>query len=566
MPMPNDDTTLAAAPSAWRAHAAALALAVATGAVYLLTLLPGVGAGDTAQLQYMSARMGISHAPGYAIQAAFGKLVTLLPLGSSVAWRVNVMMAVSGVVGCLALYGALHRLTHRPLAAALGAAILGFSSIYWSYAIAAEVYVFHGAFLLIAVYALVRFAKSDRARWLCVAALALGTAVAGRPSEATILPAFALVLLALRGSVRLGLRRIAGAAALAALPFALSVGLFLLRGYPTYMPTEEAPILASEILGEEPWSTAETPLERIGEAVLYCLGLRWAGMVEGDPLSQRIASGLPRYLHLLSGRALLERRDRPPSPFELEGGVGASIGPLGLALAVLGATFWWRSRWAWLGLGLFAGNAVFYLWYQTYEALTYTVPGLAGLAFLAGLGIAGPAGAASRRERRVLAGLGLLAAGMLLVGNYRLVDRSGSLEPLGRPHMPVDELQLFPARSRLVMDHWHAQTYQYLLHIEAARTDVQVVATDLGGVAQWNRIVAALAARGHPTWIFAAEGLGLDPRALRIYRQRTPPAFSRYGFVMAHDPSRGPSPAPVDGRRKGAQPAHRPLAARGDLR
>ncbi len=565
MPMPNDDTILAAPRSAWRRQSAALALAVATGAVYLLTLLPGVGAGDAAQLQYMSARMGISHAPGYAIQAAFGKLVTLLPLGPGVAWRVNFMMAVSGVVGCLALYGALHRLTHRPLAAALGAAILGFSSIYWSYAIAAEVYVFHGAFLLIAVYALVRFAKSDRARWLYVAALALGTAVAGRPSEATILPAFALVLLALRGSVTLRLRRIAGAAALAALPFALSVGLFLLRGYPTYMPTEEAPTLASEILGEEPWSTAETPLERIGEAVLYCLGLRWAGMVEGDPLSQRIASGIPRYLHLLSGRALLGRRG-PPSPFELEGGVGASIGPLGLALAVLGATFWWRSRWAWLGLGLFAGNAVFYLWYQTYEAPTYTVPGLAGLAFLAGLGSAGPPGA-SRRERGVLVGLGLLAVAMLLVGNYRLVDRSGSLEPLGRPHMSVAELQRFPARSRLVMDHWHAQTYQYLLHIEAARTDVQVVATDLGGVAHWDRIVAVLAARGHPTWIFAAEGLGLDPRAVRIYRQRTPPAFSRYGFLLAHDPSRGRPPAQDDRPLEGSAPrAERPLLVRGGPR
>jgi hypothetical protein len=513
----------------------ALLLAALTGGVYLLTLLPGVGAGDTAQLHYMSARMGVAHAPGYGIEAMVGRLFSLLPFGPSIAWRVNLMMAVSGVAGCLFLYGAIRRLTGRPLAAALAAAILGFSAIYWSYAIAAEVYVFHGAFLLAAIYALVRFAHSDRALWLYAAALALGTAVAGRPSELTIVPAFVLLLFLLRGSLTLDLPRIAGAAVVAALPFALSVALFLVRGFPVYMPTDDPPVLASELLGEEAPREPETTLEKLYDAVLFSLGLRWAGMVEEDPLSQRIASGAPRYLHHLLGTALLSGPRSPPTPYELEGGVGASIGLLGLALAVLGATFAWRSGWPVLGLGVFGGNAIFFLWYQTYEALTYTVPGLVGLAFLAGLGMAGPPGDATRREIRALGFVGVLAALTLLLGNYRLVDRSGSLEPLGRPHMSTEELARFPKDSRIVMDHWHAQTYRYLLHIEAERTDVQLVATDLRGVAQWDRLLTELAERGHPTWVFAAEGLALDPRALRSYRERTPPEFARYGFILVSE-------------------------------
>ena len=482
----------------------------------------------------MSAVLGICHAPGYAIEVAFGRLFSLLPVGAGVAWRVNLMMAVSGVLGCLALHGAVRRVTGRPLAGALAGAILGFSSIYWSYSIAAEAYVFHGAFLLAAVYALVRFEASDRARWLYVAALALGTCIAGRPSELTLLPAFAVVLYCLRARVALDARRIAGAASLLLLPFVLSVGFHFWRAYPTYMPTHEPPILASEILTGKPYAVA-SGMERWREVVLYGLGLGWSGLVEQKPISQRLAEGVPRYVHLLAGSSLLSGSRAPPTSFELEQGVGTSIGLTGLALAALGASFHWRSRWSLLGLGLFAGNAVFYFWYQTYEALTYTVPGLAGLAFLAGLGMAGPPGDASPRELRVLGALGALTVVTLLFGNYRVVDRSASAEPLGRPHMSAAEARGLPRQSHLLMDHWHAATYRYVLHIEAERTDVQVIGTGLDEVAQWDRIVAYLVERGYPTLVYAADGLIPDSRAVSAYRRRTPPALARFGFVLAHD-------------------------------
>jgi hypothetical protein len=483
----------------------------------------------------MSAVLGICHAPGYAIEVAFGRLFSLLPFGAGVAWRVNLLMAVSGVVGCLALHGAVHRVTGRPLAGALAGAILGFSSIYWSYSIAAEAYVFHGAFLLVAVYALVRFEASDRERWLYVAALALGTCVAGRPSELTLLPAFAVVLYCFRARVTLDARRIAGAASLLLLPFVLSVGFHLLRPYPKYMPTRE-PILASEILTGKPYELARGT-QRLREVVRYGLGIGWSGMIQQKPVSQRLAEGVPRYLELLVGGSLLSGSRSRPTPYELEHGVGMSIGLTGLALAALGASFHWRSRWPLLGLGLFAGNAAFYLWYQTYEALTYTVPGLAGLAFLAGLGIAGPPGDAGPRELRVLGAVGALTVATLLLGNYRVVDRSASVEPLGRPHMSAAQARALPRQSHLLMDHWHAATYRYVLHLEAGRTDVQVIGTGLDEVAQWDRIVAYLVERGYPTLVHEVDGRILDSRAVSEYRERTPAALARFGFFLVHDSS-----------------------------
>jgi hypothetical protein len=114
------------------------------------------------------------------------------------------------------------------------------------------------------------------------------------------------------------------------------------------------------------------------------------------------------------------------------------------------------------------------------------------------------------------------------------------------PHLSVREAQRIPRNGYLVMHHWHAATYRYLLHVEAGRTDVNVVGTSSDAVAQWDRIVAYLAARGRPTLIHAAEGLGLDPRALALYRRRTPPVLARHGLLLAHDPAgtrRRPPPA-----------------------
>src|SRR4030042_6721927 len=115
----------------WHNKAAIGALILLLGAVYLSTLLPGVSSGDSAELQYASAFLAVCHSPGYQIEVTFGKLFSLLPIGPSIAWRVNFMMAVFGTIGCLGLYGAVRRICGFVIPAIVAAQTLAFRSIYW---------------------------------------------------------------------------------------------------------------------------------------------------------------------------------------------------------------------------------------------------------------------------------------------------------------------------------------------------------------------------------------------------------------------------------------------------
>jgi hypothetical protein len=142
---------------------------------------PGVADGASAELQWAGPLLGICHSPAYAVQVSFLKLFGALPIGGSLAWRANVMSAVFGIAGCLALYGAVRRMTGRVLPGWIAATTLAFSSVFWSHALVAETYVFGAGFILLAVYSAVRFVESDRSAWLWATALLLGVAVAERP-------------------------------------------------------------------------------------------------------------------------------------------------------------------------------------------------------------------------------------------------------------------------------------------------------------------------------------------------------------------------------------------------
>jgi len=84
--------------------------------VYLLTLAPdlawahyGADGGDLVTAAYT---LGIPHPPGYPTFTALGWLVTRLPLGS-VAWRVNLLSAVSTAAAASAIYCITARLAAR---------------------------------------------------------------------------------------------------------------------------------------------------------------------------------------------------------------------------------------------------------------------------------------------------------------------------------------------------------------------------------------------------------------------------------------------------------------------
>jgi hypothetical protein len=87
---------------------AVIAAALAAGglALYTATLLPGIGAGDTAELQRVAPTLGLAHPTGYPLYTLLGWLWSHLPIGGTPAWRMNMFSATAaalavGVLGTL---------------------------------------------------------------------------------------------------------------------------------------------------------------------------------------------------------------------------------------------------------------------------------------------------------------------------------------------------------------------------------------------------------------------------------------------------------------------------------
>ena len=85
--------------------------------VYCLTLLPGIGYGDTAEFQWVAPTLGLAHITGYPLYTLLGWVWTHLPLGGSAAWRMNLLSALLGALALGTLYGAGRRLGQRRLVA-----------------------------------------------------------------------------------------------------------------------------------------------------------------------------------------------------------------------------------------------------------------------------------------------------------------------------------------------------------------------------------------------------------------------------------------------------------------
>lgn len=470
-----------------RALLAAAALASIQTILYLMALHPGVGDGDAAELQWAAPLLGIAHSPGYALQITAGKLFTLLPLGGDAAWRMNLMSAVFGVLGALALFSAVRRITGRTVPALVAQAILAFGSVYWSQSLIAEVYVFGAAFLCMAIDAGSRFIHAGRVGWLAASALLLGVAVTERPSEILIVPAFAGLMLAFRRRVPMPLARWLLAAACLAAPFALAVALNVTRADPDRLAARDD-ALRDRLIGYQegevtfPYLRAGDPVAALRSTVPFMLGLPWkeriAGVGDpGSPGGGGIGRTAAKYASLLAGGGLFGDRFAPTGATDPMLKAGISPGILGLSLALLGAILWRRETgWVVLGAVLLAGNLLFVLAYDAWDNLTFTIPGQIGLALLAGLGAAGPSDRSMRpRAARALGLVSLLIAISMAPINFARVNRNTQEESGNQRLMARVAEASLPENAAILTKYWPAMTLRYIFWIRADRPDVSVI-------------------------------------------------------------------------------------------
>lgn len=114
--------------------------------VYLQTLLPGAGWGDIARFQYVARVWGIPHRFGYPLYIFLSRLFGYLPVGD-LAYRVNLLSAVSAAMAAVMVYFLVLRLVGDWVGAVSSALSFAFSVELWRQAVVAEVYALN-AFLV----------------------------------------------------------------------------------------------------------------------------------------------------------------------------------------------------------------------------------------------------------------------------------------------------------------------------------------------------------------------------------------------------------------------------------
>ena len=166
--------------------------------VYAVTLHPSLPTGDSGELISAASVLGVAHPPGYPLYTLLGHAALWLPFGEPAA-RMNLLSAVLDAATVGVVFVLIHRLVGRrgwaPLAAAaVGALLLAFSTVFWMYAVVAEVFALNNLFAaLLLLFALEWHRRPDRVRLLWVIAFLFGLALTNQQTILVLLPALALL-------------------------------------------------------------------------------------------------------------------------------------------------------------------------------------------------------------------------------------------------------------------------------------------------------------------------------------------------------------------------------------
>ncbi len=181
-------------PASRQTRIAAAAVFAIVLAVNLAMTPAGAGIGDEAEAQTVPYILGIAHPTGFPLYVLFGWLVSHALPFSTVAWRLNAIMAfatafaASGVVLIAVEIGA------TLIASSLGALIFAFGAWVWYGALHANAQTPAATLEICALYASLRFARAGETRFLLLACACAGLGIATHPVALFVLPAIVAAL------------------------------------------------------------------------------------------------------------------------------------------------------------------------------------------------------------------------------------------------------------------------------------------------------------------------------------------------------------------------------------
>jgi hypothetical protein len=145
--------------------------------LYVPCLAPTVVGGDSGELTSAALTGGVPHPPGYPIFALLARVFALLPLGPSIAWRVNLLSAVAMAATGAFLCATVRRWTGRLTAGFVAVALFGTNPVVWHLACTAEVFALNALFVALALYLWVRIEASPKRREVLALAFISGLAM-----------------------------------------------------------------------------------------------------------------------------------------------------------------------------------------------------------------------------------------------------------------------------------------------------------------------------------------------------------------------------------------------------
>ena len=162
-----------------RPRLAALALLfLSLMAIYIATAYRSVGPGDSGELTTALSTWGVAHAPGYPLLSLMGNLVSHL-IPAEPALTLNLLNAVFSALACVVIADAVAVTTASLAAGVLAGLALGTSRVFWSQALALEVFSLNALMAALLIDLLCRFligrSKPRAVAWTLPAAVLVAT-------------------------------------------------------------------------------------------------------------------------------------------------------------------------------------------------------------------------------------------------------------------------------------------------------------------------------------------------------------------------------------------------------
>ena len=152
----------------------AVLVGLAAFIVYVRTLAPSIVWGDSPELTTAAFCAGVPHPTGYPLYMILAHaFLRILPVGS-IAFRMNLLSALSGSAAVALIYLLLLRVTRSRWSSLVAALLFAFGRTFWSQAVIAEHYPFEMVCIAAVLICVLTWDRRGERRWLWVSALTYG--------------------------------------------------------------------------------------------------------------------------------------------------------------------------------------------------------------------------------------------------------------------------------------------------------------------------------------------------------------------------------------------------------